>query len=213
MVADMVLPILREWRSNQGFAVEAQCPACGRVVRMSRADALHPNRKSCGCAFRANVAKGKTTHGGTYTPEFRTWMSMLFRCFNHQAPNFKNYGGRGITVCDRWRGSFQNFLDDMGKRPGSGWSLDRIDNDGNYEPGNCRWATAKQQGWNTRKIRLITFGGDALPIREWAKRLDVSEGGLRHKMRKLGSVEAAIAHYSTHGKIPHWGPRTKHGGG
>jgi len=145
----------------------------------------------------------KKTHGRTDTPEFKVWSSMLFRCLNPRAHNFEDYGGRGIKICDRWAESFQAFLDDMGERPGAGYSIDRIDNDGNYEPGNCRWATRQQQTWNSRKIRHITVNDQTWPIREWARRLDVSEGALRHKMRKLGSVEAAIAHYSTH-QVASW---------
>lgn len=88
--------------------------------------------------------------------EYRAWINMKARCYNSNVPNYENYGGRGITVCDRWRSNFDNFYTDIGSRPSSRYSLDRIDNDGNYEPSNCRWATDKQQLKNRRSNRRKT---------------------------------------------------------
>lgn len=85
------------------------------------------------------------------TPEYRAWQHMKTRCYNFNAKNYDNYGGRGIEVCERWVDNFKNFLEDMGTRP-DGYSLDRIENDGDYEPGNCRWATRTQQNRNSRKV-------------------------------------------------------------
>ena len=92
-------------------------------------------------------------HGLSGTPIYRAWQAMRERCLDPRHPDWKNYGGRGITVCGRWH-KFENFAADMGAHPGKGWSLDRIDNNGSYEPGNCRWATRATQQQNTRKTIL-----------------------------------------------------------
>lgn len=101
------------------------------------------------------------THGMTKTPEYAAWMAMKMRCLNPRNAEFVRYGARGIAVCDRWIASFENFFEDIGPRP-DGHSLDRIDNDGNYEPGNCRWATITEQGRNKRTAKLSPADVDAI---------------------------------------------------
>jgi hypothetical protein len=131
------------------------------------------------------------THGRSRTPEYCCWQAMIQRCINPHRRGYENYGGRGISVCDRWRTSFENFTADMGPRP-PGHSLDRIDNDGNYEPGNCRWATNTVQLRNRGNNRLVTFNGETLTISEWAEKLNVHKNTLTNRIDRGWSVDDAF---------------------
>jgi hypothetical protein len=111
--------------------------------------------KSCNC-LRGNPTHGE---GGNETREYRAWSDMRRRCRNPKRKDWPDYGGRGIKVCDRWQ-IYTNFLADMGRKPGPKYSLDRIDNDGNYEPSNCRWATTKEQ-YHNRRVKFIKAFSDA----------------------------------------------------
>lgn len=127
----------------------------------------------------------RVTHGhtyrGRYHPLYKTWRGMRDRCLNKRCRAYKNYGGRGITICKRWD-SFQSFIDDMGLRP-PGTSIDRIDNNKGYSPDNCRWATPKQQNCNSRNARLLTVGNKTMTITEWGKRIGVSQQAISQRLR------------------------------
>jgi hypothetical protein len=125
---------------------------------------------------------GHATRDGGRSAEYRAWASMLSRCYKKKHKQYPNYGKRGIKVCKKWRESFLSFLADMKPRPAGNYSLDRIDNDGNYAPANCRWATAIEQQQNRRVNRLITYNGVTLCAAEWARRLGVTRTCINHRL-------------------------------
>lgn len=122
---------------------------------------------------------------------YRIWEGLKNRCRNPRNRAYKYYGGRGITVCERWL-DFDNFLRDMGLPPKEG-SLDRINNDGNYEPGNCRWATIREQANNKRSNIRLTFQGNTLTLAEWAKRLDIPRTTLVRRYRDGRAIEEILS--------------------
>lgn len=134
---------------------------------------------------------GIPTHGGSYSSEYRVWHNMRNRCRNPKCPNFERYGGRGITVCDRWR-DFAAFFEDMGPRPSSSHSIERIDNNGNYDPGNCEWATRDTQNRNKIANRYIEFRGQKKIIADWARELGMSAVCLSDRLNRGWSVEKAF---------------------
>lgn len=135
---------------------------------------------------------GNTKHGMFGTPEYGAWASMIQRCENRANPYFASYGGRGIAVCARWRASFADFLADMGRKPSVGHSLDRINVDGNYEPSNCRWATARQQARNKRNSLFATINGETKHVAEWADAVGVAPSLIANRINKGWTPERAI---------------------
>jgi hypothetical protein len=148
---------------------------CGNEKSIAGESLKGGRSRSCGClnrevaSQRARATQSgpvRRTHGKSATSEFRIWAGILTRCYNQHATGYPNYGGRGITVCDRWRDSFENFLADMGPRPSSQHSVDRWPNQaGPYEPGNVRWATRQQQSANTRRTINVTIDGVSLTLK------------------------------------------------
>jgi hypothetical protein len=140
---------------------------CGKTIEVHGVNLKRGNTKSCGCG----TFRFPTKHGLHRSVEYQAWADMLTRCRNPQTRQWYLYGGRGIKVCERWVGEdgFENFYSDMSPRP-VGLSIDRIDNEGDYEPGNCRWATKLEQANNTRFVHRLTYLGETLSVSEWARR-------------------------------------------
>lgn len=138
----------------------------------------------------AFTAEAKTTHGQSKTPVYKVWHAMRQRCEDSSVKNYADYGGRGIKVCERW-GRFENFIADMGPRP-DGMSLDRIDNDGDYEPSNCRWATRTEQNRNSRRNKSLSFGGETLCIAAWAEKTGIDEASIRQRLAAGWPIERTL---------------------
>jgi hypothetical protein len=146
---------------------------CGNITAVTKRNLRSSHTKSCGCLLTNPSKQTSVTHGMTDTVEYKTWESMKARCYNKNNRAYYNYGERGIIVCEEWRDSFINFYRDMGIKP-KGLTLDRIDNNGNYEPGNCRWASDADQCKNRRSNINIKLYGQAGCLSDWCKYLEIS---------------------------------------
>lgn len=135
---------------------------------------------------------GKPVHGLSYTPEYRAWQQMRLRCLDPQHRAYPRYGGRGITICDRWKDSPENFVADMGPRPSPRHEIDRVDNDRGYEPDNCRWATRKTNSRNRRSNRMLTHRGETLALAEWCERLNIPRDTVRKRLESGWTVASAL---------------------
>lgn len=148
--------------------------------------------KSCGCHKREKLIISNRTHGRTHSREYSSWRGMKERCNNPKNIGFSNYGGRGIKVCKRWLNSFVNFVLDMGKCP-PGFSLDRINNDGNYCPSNCRWADRTTQHCNQRRARMITHNGKTQNLKLWSKEVGVSQSVIAYRLKRQYPIAEALS--------------------
>ena len=145
-----------------------QC-SCGKITVVDGHCLRRGNTKSCGCLHNELLVKRNIIHGMSHAPEYRTWHHMKERCYNPNEKRFKDYGGRGIIVCDEWKESFSEFYSHIGPRPTAKHSIDRINNNRGYFPGNVRWALPITQSNNKRTNRIITINGWSLTIAQWAR--------------------------------------------
>lgn len=164
---------------------------CGRDYIQLPGNVKSGNTRSCGCNRIYSTAEARKTHGMSKSNTYRIWWGILCRCQNENYHAYKQYGGRGIKVCDRWN-IFENFLEDMGERPSKELSIDRIDGSGDYEPSNCRWATRTQQQRNVKSNRMITVKGVTKCISEWAEITGIKKGTISTRLRIGWSAEDAI---------------------
>lgn len=181
-----------EERKNKKIMWECLCD-CGAKVFVRSGDLPGGKVKSCGCS-----RKDMISHGQTSSTEYRTWTDILQRCNNPNSKAFKDYGGRGVYVCQRWA-SFENFYSDMGKRPSKYHSIDRIDNNGPYSAENCRWATQSEQNRNKRTNRIVKVRGGTLCLADAVDRYGKDYKLVMSRLRKGWSVERAIFE-KNHGK-------------
>jgi hypothetical protein len=184
------LTVLRSYRV-------CQCDCGGRTV--VRLDHLKSGRTiSCGCernrlASERMIARGPLyKHGASRTRAYTTWLAMRGRCSNPNNPAFHHYGGRGIKVCERWEASFDAFLEDMGQ-PDHGLTLDRTNNDGDYEPGNCRWVDRMTQMNNRRSNVLVTHDGKTQTIAQWAVETGIHRNTIEQRLHRKYPLERVFS--------------------
>lgn len=158
---------------------------CGKTTEAALGAVRSGDIQSCGCWKAESFLARAVHHGMAGSRTYLSWSNAKARCYNPKNKRFADYGGRGIAMCDRWRASFEAFLSDMGERP-HGMTLDRKDVNGNYEPGNCRWATQSEQTTNTRNQKWIEVGGERLSLKQFAEREGVDYKSLWSRVRKTG---------------------------
>lgn len=187
------LVVLREVARKNGVRRMLVACDCGNETEVPRRYLTSPNRKtlSCGCWSKEQTGKRAWRHGLSNTTYQAIWSSMMARCYNPRNISYPLYGGRGIAVCERWH-SLVSFASDMGERPSSSHSLDRIDNSGNYEPSNCRWATKREQAQNTRRNVLVAWKGEMLPAVVVAQIVGIKPCTLRSRIKKGWSFHDAV---------------------
>ena len=173
----------------EGYRAYRCSCSCGEETVVAAYRLLHEKGpRSCGCLQREAVTK----HGMEGTSIYSIWQKMKSRCEDPRHNSYPSYGGRGITICERWKNSFQNFFDDMGEPPSDLHTLDRRDNNGNYEPGNCRWATPEEQANNRRNSVYITHDGRTQTLTQWAREYGVHPITLAGRLRRGWSVADAL---------------------
>jgi len=171
---------------------------CGNTITAVGANLVSVNTTSCGCAHKEMLAKRNTTHGeskGGQSPEYRILAGIIKRCTNKKDRNYPRYGGRGISVHPAFsdHGGCIAFIAEVGRRPTKQHSIDRIDNNGNYEPGNIKWSNSTQQALNRRNNRLVTYNGETLACSQWSARLGGNSGLVHHRIYRGWTPEQAVS--------------------
>lgn len=190
---------VKRTRTGTRYFWNCRCD-CGEEVTVDACCLRRESTRSCGCFARelhtkhGMAVRDRFPDGRKEHPVYVIWSAIKARCFNPRHSSFSEYGGRGITMCIRWKQSFSAFHDDMGDRPTPKHTIERNDNSGNYEPGNCRWATRAEQNENTRQTRLLTYDGTTLSVGKWARRLGVDRKTITARLDRYGwSVERALS--------------------
>ncbi|MGV7002497.1 helix-turn-helix domain-containing protein [Priestia megaterium] len=165
---------------------------CGEEITTRKQNLLSGDTRSCGCLQRETVTATATKHGLHNHRLYKIWHGMRGRCNNPNAPHYERYGGRGIRVCEEWDKSFETFYKDMIDTYKEGLTIDRIDVNGNYEPGNCKWATMMEQGNNRRNNRVIEVFGETMTIAQAARKYNVKERTLRDRIKRGLVPEEAV---------------------
>lgn len=177
----------RKYKNSIQRRIICKCK-CGKIHETNLPAMINGSTKSCGCYNREKVGirstKRQTTHNKSRTDTYHLWVTMRNRCNNEKYHHYSDYGGRGIKVCERWNTSYENFINDMGERDGKGLSIERIDTNGNYEPSNCRWATAKEQANNRRNTIYIKVGDKKETLSYWCEKYGLSKSMIYGRIKR-----------------------------
>ena len=180
-----------ESRESKEQYVNGVC-SCGKEVIVRKYCLLDGGTKSCGCLRDKRIGDSSRTHGLSHKiPEYSVWKNIRRRCNNKKRDDYERYGGRGIRVCERWD-DFELFLEDMGHRPSDKHSIDRIDNDKDYNPENCRWVTSTEQQRNKGNNYYIEYNGETMCMSAWAEKLGFSRDLLKNRIYRGWSIEKAF---------------------
>jgi hypothetical protein len=164
---------------------------CGTKKVVLLKNIVNGSSTSCGCYNRSIRRPGRVTHNKSYTRSYRVYHGMIDRCYNRKNPAYDRYGGRGITVCERWLTAFEHFFEDMGERP-TDLSLERVENDAGYSPDNCRWATLSEQARNKRNNNLIRWQGKTQTLAQWAEETGIPRDTICARLKKGMTTHAAL---------------------
>jgi hypothetical protein len=165
---------------------------CGTEKEAVLSDLNKGHYLSCGCYKIECISKSKTTHGMSNSAEFNIWQGIKERCNNKKAANYHRYGGRGIKICERWENDFSAFYEDMGSRPSSKHSIDRIDNNGDYVKPNCRWTTKKVQSNNRNNNKRLEYCGETRTVQEWCDKYKVNRSTFVSRLKRGLSVGESL---------------------
>lgn len=178
-------------RDIKGEAYWVALCDCGRVTVVRGSHLGSGNVQSCGCFCSESSSMRARTHGMSDRQGYESWAGMKRRCLNSKSKAYPLYGGRGITICDRWVNSLETFLKDMGPCP-EGYTLERKNNDGNYEPNNCVWGTRTAQANNRRSSRFLTLNGKTMTVSEWSVETGIHHSAIHLRLKRGWSVEEAL---------------------
>ncbi len=206
------LTVLTHHHRNEGYRNFYECLCdCGNKKIVYKQMLTSGKTTHCGCLF----VHPAIIHGLSHVPEHGVWLNIINRCTKPNDRGYKNYGGRGIKICDKWLNSFVEFYNDMGSRPSNKHSIDRIDNNGDYCPENCKWETKHNQCRNQRRNLKITYNGETMCVTDWAKKMNLNVETLACRIRKNKmTIEDAIntdtkVHYTRRAGFVKWSIRKK----
>lgn len=190
------LVIVEEGPRGNGTTRQARrwwcdCDCGHNYCLVAQSDLIAGKQVSCGC-HKKQKSRERAIHGMALSPEYTAWCNMKTRCYNTTEEGYKDYGGRGIIVCEQWVNNFAQFYFDMGPRPGSTYSVDRIEVNGNYEPHNCRWATPAEQARNKRASVRYSYNGQSLTLAEWSEVMGMPYSILRSRVSNGWNPVVAI---------------------